>query len=62
MSAEHEAPYVKVGDVVRVRAAFTALRQGEVVEVDATGFRVAGLWFGWHELTHVNGAPFEAKT
>jgi len=41
---------VTVGSRVVVNAQFTPLTSGVVEEVYAGGYKVAGLWFGWHEL------------
>jgi len=49
---------VKVGARVRVRADWSRIAGGVVQEVAHTGFRICGMWFGWHELVEIES---EAK-
>lgn len=44
---------LKRGDMVLVNAAWAPFKKGTCEGKDALGFRVRGLWFGWHELERI---------
>lgn len=41
----------RVGQSVCMGADFTPLSRGVIEELQPTGAKVGGLWFGWHELS-----------
>jgi hypothetical protein len=48
------AAVLRVGDHVAMpNAGWSPIRTGICEAKDAVGFKVAGLWFGWHELDSI---------
>lgn len=51
---EELAKVLRVGDRVSMpHADWSPIRSGICEDKDAVGFKVAGLWFGWHELDSI---------